>query len=183
MKILSKTLARPCAKAAFEVAVSTHHIDGWEQFLKTARSIVEYESIGELLKDPRVKPAMLRPIFFEMLKKNFFNVHCQNFLNLLMESRKLSLLPEISELFIQLKYDYHKIRLIYITSAFPLTPKEEAQLKEAIETRLNERVRWHCKLSERLKAGAVVHSDDTVLLDHSLESWLEQLKNSLKTGN
>ena len=95
------TLARPYAKAAFELAQSEQDLAGWDERLTLASEIALEESMAGLLESPHVQASQVVGIMTESAGEAFSD-RFRNFLSVLGANERLPLLPQITTLYRQL---------------------------------------------------------------------------------
>ena len=83
-------------------------------------------------------------------------------------------LPEISQIFDELKDAEEGVVDVTVTSAAPLDEQQQRTLAEALARRLKREVRLHCETDAALIGGAVLRAGDLVI-DGSLRSRLERI--------
>jgi F-type H+-transporting ATPase subunit delta len=169
----SKTVARPYAKAAFEDARDNGRLADWSAGLATAAEIVRDPEVQPLLDDPRVAPAQLAQLLMDVAGPKLGDSG-RNFVATLAQNRRLGYLPQIAELFEQLKDEAQGVADVTVTSAAPLDEAQRRELSEALARRLARKVRLHCQTDAALIGGAVLRSGDMVI-DGSLRARLERL--------
>ena len=87
------TLARPYAKAAFELAQGDHALAGWDDMLGLAAAIVAEDAMAVLLENPDVARARVVEIITDAAF-NAFNDRFRGFLSVLSSNGRLPLLPQ-----------------------------------------------------------------------------------------
>ena len=89
------TLARPYARAAFEVAHAAGALDAWSQALAFAAAVAGDSRVAALGNDPRVLAAQLVALHLPtgMAADSAF----AQFLGEMAEQRRMTLLPEVAE--------------------------------------------------------------------------------------
>jgi F-type H+-transporting ATPase subunit delta len=92
----------------------------------------------------------------------------------LAENRRLGYLPEIAQIFNELKDAEEGIVDVTVTSAAPLDEKQKLSLAEALSSKLKRQVRLHCETDPTLIGGAVLRAGDLVI-DGSLRTRLERI--------
>lgn len=169
-----KTLARPYAKAVFEFALANKKLALWSENLHHLSAISAHELLKPLYNDPNITPEELIKVFMENIKDK----HIQNFILLLGQYDRLKYLPEIAELYEEMKADYEKISTVYVTSAFPMDAAVAKKLKSSLEIRLQRDVTLDFAIDKDLLGGAVIRSGDWVV-DGSVRGKLEKLKQAV----
>ena len=109
------TLARPYARAAFETAHAEGKLADWSKALAFAAAVSSDARVQDLLNDPRVQPAQL--VSLHLPSGTEAGSPFGSFLAALADQRRLSLLPEVEELFDELKRESEHTLLVKVTSA------------------------------------------------------------------
>ena len=167
------TIARPYAKAAFEEARDHKRLGPWSQALHTAAAVVSDARVEELLGNPRVTPEELAALVIGIAGPEL-DEEGRNFVRTLTDNRRLSLLPEISTHFDELKGEAEGIVDVTVTSAAPLDDSQRGKLAAALERRLGRTVHLQCATDPALIGGAVLRAGDMVI-DGSLRGRLERI--------
>jgi F-type H+-transporting ATPase subunit delta len=100
--------------------------------------------------------------------------HGANFVRTLADNHRLGYLPEIAELFDELKDDAEGVADVTVTSAAALDEAQRSKISAALERRLRRKVRLHCQTDPSLIGGAVLRAGDLVI-DGSLRARLERI--------
>ena len=167
------TIARPYAKAAFQEARDHKRLGPWSEALKTAAAVVSDSRVEALLGNPRVTPEELAALVSETAGPQL-DEEGRNFVRTLADNRRLSLLPEISARFDELKGEAEGVVDVTVTSAVPLDESQRSKLATALERRLGRSVRLQCATDSALIGGAVLRAGDMVI-DGSLRGRLERI--------
>ena len=100
----SITVARPYTKAAFETALAQGDLASWSEFLNLAAAAVIDADMKEALENPALANVKKAQLVIDVCNANqAVSEQAQNFVSLLAENKRLSLLPEVSNLFEVLK--------------------------------------------------------------------------------
>lgn len=172
------TLARPYAKAAFAYATEQNAADSWSTALSTLSATVQDEAFSAYINRPELTPAEKVSTFIKVLGADQTSVAVSNFLNLLAENDRLTLLPEISAEYELLKARGNNAIDVVIESAFPLTGVQEQLLVERLEKRLGKSVAATVEVNPALIAGVVIRAGDQVIDDSALNK-LEKMRTRL----
>ncbi|MFT4938039.1 MAG: F-type H+-transporting ATPase subunit delta [Paraglaciecola sp.] len=171
------TIARPYAQAAFDSAVESKTIAGWQEMLVFAAEVAKNDAIQDLLSGA-VAAEKLADIFNSICGDQL-NQSGQNLIKILAENKRLLVLPQISALFNQLKADFDKEIDVDVTSAIELDKKQLADISAALEKRLARKVKLNCNVDSELLAGLLIRAGDTVI-DGSIKSKLNRLADALQ---
>ena len=167
------TLARPYAKAAFEVAVADSGLENWSNMLAVVAAVTEGDAVASMLSSPALASGQLAQSLIDVCDEELDNKG-QNFVRLLAENKRLTLLPEISTLFEILKADREKSVDVEITTAFEISSDVSKQLAQALKTRLQREINLSTRVNQSLIGGAVIRAGDTVI-DNSVRGKLYKL--------
>lgn len=104
------TIARPYAKAAFELAVEKGAIESWNDMLFFAGHVASNEQASTILAG--LPTATAQAELFINLCGEQLNEQGQNLVKVMAENGRLIALPEVAHLFSALKADYEKKKSI-----------------------------------------------------------------------
>jgi len=148
------TLARPYARAAFETAHAEGKLADWSKALAFAAAVSGDARVHDLLNDPRVQPAQL------------VSLHLP------------SLLPEVEELFDELKRESEHTLLVKVTSALALDAAQAETLKASLKRRFKREIEIEAHVDAALLGGVVIDTGDEVI-DGSARGRLARLATAL----
>ena len=171
------TCARPYAKAAFKLAKELDQLDGWSQMLTLCASVSRREAVDRMLKDPSTNGDMKARAFIELCEGSL-TVEVENYIKILTNKKRISLLPQIDALFEQMKSKDQSYQDVVVTSAFPLTESQEEKIAKKVEQRLGRSVRMHTKIDSELVGGVIVKAGDLVI-DGSVRARLSKLADAM----
>jgi F-type H+-transporting ATPase subunit delta len=170
------TLARPYAKAAFELADGQNALAGWERLLGLAADIVSDESVARLLGNPMVARKDVIGVVKGALDEELHGF--EGFLSVLGDNDRLALLPEIAGLFRGLREKAEKRLSVRVVSAVPLGDDQAERMKQALAKRFNREIEMRNEIDASVLGGAVIYAGDQVI-DGSLLGRLEKMRASL----
>jgi F-type H+-transporting ATPase subunit delta len=171
------TLARPYATAAFEYAHQKNVLPAWEAMLAAAADVVRDPAVTKLLMDPRFTDEQLTKLFYEVLA-SMLDQEMKNFISLLAEKNRLSLLPDIAELFKASRAALEKIVAVKLTTAVELNEAMKNKMKEALIKRLQQQILLECEVDPSLIGGAIIDAEN-IVIDGSVRGQLKRLLESL----
>jgi len=173
------TLARPYAKAAFELAQGQGVLADWDHLLGAAGGIVSEESMASLLGNPLVASSQAISILSEALGGEL-DIRFSNFVDVLGDNDRLSLLPEIAVLFRHLREEAEKRLSVRVVSAIALENDQAERMKNALASRFNREIEMVNEIDASVLGGAVIYAGDQVI-DGSLLGRLRNLENNLSS--
>lgn len=168
-----QTLARPYAEAVFELAQARNALKPWSEMLAFVTAVAADENMQRLATDPRVDRARFRELFLDVCGKNLDDAGA-NFARLLVENRRLNLLPEIVTQYEALKAEAEARVEVTVTSAFALEPEQMKTLSEALRRKLGREVNLTAQVDKTLMGGIVIRAGDLVI-DGSVRGRLADL--------
>ncbi|TAN04020.1 MAG: F0F1 ATP synthase subunit delta [Rhodanobacteraceae bacterium] len=170
------TIARPYARAAFEIASTQGAQDAWAGKLAFAAEVAVQPQVVALFGDPRVLPQTLASLFTRGGEPE--DSEFVRFLDLLADNHRLRELPEIAALFEQMKRDAEHVLRVRVRSAVPLDDSEATRLVEALKRRFHSDIQLERSVDPSVLGGAVIDAGETVI-DGSLKSRLAKLETAL----
>lgn len=170
------TLARPYARAAFELARDAHAMDDWSAYLTTAAAIASDPRISGLGNDPHVDPRQL--VALHQPKSVADDAPFARLLAVMADNRRLSLLPEVANLFDALRREAEHTLKAHLTCAEQPQPAQIEAIRKALEKRHDNHVSLEVSLEPGMLGGAVLDIDGQVV-DGSVRARLDQLQTAL----
>ena len=170
------TLARPYARAAFELASSSNALGDWAKKLAFAAQAAADPQVRALFGNPRVGPSELASLFLpdgESADSTF-----ASFIKLLADNQRLQALPEIAALFEQRKREAEKVLQVRVRTAAPIDASETAKLKDALKRRFGRDIELEQTVDPAVLGGAIIDAGD-VVIDGSVRGRLHQLEAAL----
>lgn len=172
------TIARPYAKAAFDYAVETKAIDAWQEMLVFAAEVSQNETMANYLSGG-MSVEQAQELFINVCGEQL-NDKGQNFIKVMAENERLSVLPEVASEFSVLKAEYEKEASVDVTSAVELTAAQQTAISTALEKRLDRKVKLNCSVDSTIVSGMIIKSGDMVI-DGSVQGKLDRLATSLQS--
>lgn len=173
------TLARPYAKAAFEDAKAQNALEQWSTMLQWAGAVVSDTQVMIALDKPRLTAEQKASIVINICEEKL-NEHGKNFVRILSENKRLSLLPEIACLFEQLKAEQERTLDVEVVSARALDAQQTSTLSESLRKRFDRKIELNCVVDEKLLGGIIIRAGDTVI-DGSVRGKLARLSDAINS--
>lgn len=170
------TLARPYARAAFELAREQSALDTWSTHLATAAAIADGPGMRTWSNDPRVDPDTLAALYCPegVAQDSPF----ARFLAAMAEYGRLVLLPEVAGLFEALRRESeHKLKVRLRCAAEP-EPAQVERLLQTLKQRHQSSIEIEVDVDPEMIGGAVLDIGDKVI-DGSIRARLAQLQTAL----
>lgn len=170
------TLARPYAKAVFELARDGKSLKEWSAQLAAIAEAVANPQIAQLIGHPALSRAELADVLGKVLKN--LDAEGQSLLKLLTENGRLGTAGAIAEQFEALRAEAEARVEVEVTTAAKVEKAQQDALSSAIRKRLDRDVVIAWNTDESLVAGAVIRAGDMVI-DGSVRGELERLQTAL----
>jgi F-type H+-transporting ATPase subunit delta len=170
------TLARPYARAAFEMAREHGSLGEWAGKLAFAAQVAADPRVVSLFGDPRVAVGDLSALMLpegEAAESPF-----AGFVRVLAENGRLPVLPEIGALYEQLKNEAERVLKVNVRSATPIDAAETAKLKDALKRRFGRDIEIEQSVDANMLGGAIIDAGD-VVIDGSVRGRLARLEQAL----
>jgi F-type H+-transporting ATPase subunit delta len=171
------TLARPYAKAAFELARSDDNLPGWDGMLSEAAAVTAEERMASWLQSPHSKADKAVEIVAEAMGGDI-DPRFQSYLGVLADNGRLSLCTEISRMFGQLRQEAEKRLTVRVVSAVALQDSETERMQSALTKRFDREITLNNVIDPDVLGGAIIYAGDQVI-DGSLLGRLKRLESSL----
>jgi F-type H+-transporting ATPase subunit delta len=173
------TLARPYAKAAFEFALHESDLESWSGSLQTAAAVTQHKQVIKLLGSPSSTSPQQASAVAEICGDAVAD-EGKNFITILSENKRLSLLPQISHQFEVMKAHHERAVDVELISALPIDENQRDMLTQALSEKLERKINMQVSLDKSLLGGAVIRAGDTVI-DGSIRGRLTKLADSFNT--
>jgi len=147
--------------------------------LTLAASVAEDATFASIMSSPEFSPEQIADDFIEVCGDEL-DSKGQNFVRLLAENKRLTLLTEVSMLFENLKANQEKSVDVEITTAFEISSEISDKLAQALKTRLQRDIRLATSVDHTLLGGAVIRAGDTVI-DSSTRGKLNKLAETMNS--
>ncbi|MDT0619240.1 F0F1 ATP synthase subunit delta [Salinisphaera sp. P385] len=172
-----RTLARPYAEAVFELASQGGRLAEWGDALQALAAIAAHPDVSRLVGNPRVDDDQLADAIIGIAGDRLDDAG-RNFVRLLSEKGRLTLLPAIAEQFAALRAEAENRVEVTVTAAAEISESQQQALTKALEQRLSRQVSLTAETDAELIGGAVIRAGDLVI-DGSLRAQLARLEQSL----
>jgi len=179
----SSTVARPYAKALFDLANAERNLPAWSAALGAAAAVVGDENakraLGNPALDDRRRAEFVASVVSAMPGAELLATPSgKNLLQLLAENDRLTALPEIAAQFDALKAEAENKVKVTVTSATAVDGALAEQIKKALEQKLGRTVELTLTVDASLIGGAIIQADDRVI-DGSVRTRLQRLTEAL----
>ncbi len=173
------TLARPYAKAAFESAVAADQLQQWSDMLILTAAVAQHDGMVKALLSPALTAEQKASAFIEICGEEL-NEGGINLVKALADNKRLTLLPEIRQLFEMHKAQREQTVDVEVTTAFELSDELQDKLAKALSAKLDRVVTLSTTTDKAILGGALIRAGDTVI-DGSVRGRLTKLAEAMNS--
>ena len=167
-----ETIARPYAQAIYD------HSKGWEKDLGQLELALETSEVQQLIDSPKLAYKEKTEVFLSLFEGQIES-KTSNFIKVLGESKRISLLPHISREYKKLLSGTKGSSEVLITSAFELTDEQLKKVTDSLKGRYGDSLTVEQVIDKSLIGGFSIKCGDEVT-DYSVKGKLEKLRNQIK---
>ena len=170
------TLARPYARAVFELASEKRAFDRWSKALSVLAALSADAGVQAMFASPKAAPAVRAEVLTELSAKagEKLEQDGRNLVQLLAENRRLNLIPEIAAEYERLRAEAENILEVELVAAMPVAAAEQKLISEALHKKLGRKITLKYVEDKTLIGGAVLRAGDLVI-DGSVRERLSRL--------
>jgi F-type H+-transporting ATPase subunit delta len=172
------TIARPYAQAAFALAQDGNALPVWSEALRLAAAVVADAKVATALDSPKLTAGDKESLLLSICGDRI-STEQRNFLRVLIEADRITLLPQIRAEFLQLKDEADGVAKAQIDSAFPLSDAQIAEITGALEKRFSRRIDATVTVDPALIGGVRITVGDTVV-DATVQAQLQAMAQQLR---
>lgn len=166
------TIARPYAEALFRVAKSGN-LSAWSDLVSEMAHVAAHPDVQTLSRNPNVSDKLIADTFLAALKSPLTD-EAKNFVSMLVENGRVTLLPEIGVQFHVLKNAQEGAADAEIVSAFAISDAQVKELVATLEKKFGRKLNPSVTVDASLIGGVRVVVGDEVL-DTSVRAKLQQM--------
>ncbi len=172
------TLARPYAEAAFRLAREENQLDSWYDALARMAAVAADVDMKSLLDNPKVDHAAATKVLLDVIGSEISSEQ-KNFVRLLAENQRVSVLAEIHQLFAEHKNAAESVKDAKISSAFPIDNAALDILVGDLQRRFHCKIQASVEIEPELIGGVRIAVGDQVI-DASVRGKLALMATALK---
>jgi F-type H+-transporting ATPase subunit delta len=177
------TVAKPYARAIFDIASASGQLAQWSEALSAVASVVSDAAALAYLGRPELsagdRAAFVASVCADLPQAARLNTpEGRNLIELLCENDRLAALGEIAQQFDALKIAAENRVKVTLTSATPVDPDVVTRLTESLGRKLGRTVELTLEVDATLLGGAVIRAEDMVI-DGSVRNRLQRLTDRL----
>jgi F-type H+-transporting ATPase subunit delta len=173
---VNRTLARPYARAAFEMARGADALAGWHERLAFSAALAATPQFRAVHGNPRIGEGAVVALLLP--ESEPADSAYASFLRTLAANRRVALLPEMADLFGELRREHERVVKVTVRTATPLEASTADAMRVALERRFGRKVELDSTIDPSIIGGAVIDAGD-VVIDGSVRGRLARLQQAL----
>jgi F-type H+-transporting ATPase subunit delta len=176
---LISNISKRYARAFFEIAAEEKKLEQYYNELAQFSSIITQDkALREFLANPVFEQAVKKDVVEKIISKLKLSAMTINFLKLLVDKKRIEVLPDIEICYRQLMDEALKKVRVNLKTAFPLSREMQTYITSGLEKITGRQVEMNVEKDPALLGGIVIGVDDT-LYDGSIKNQLNNMRNLL----
>lgn len=176
-------LAKRYAKALFAVGSEADALDAFATTLSGFAAVVaDNAELADALSNPMYPADAREAVMAEVVKSAGIDGMMANFLNLLAQKRRADAIGDIAEMFQIMVDEANNTCQGVVVSASEMDDALTSEVQQALEKITGKRVAITTQVDESIIGGIIAKVGDLVL-DGSIKTQLDELKESIKGSN
>jgi F-type H+-transporting ATPase subunit delta len=176
---LISNISKRYAHAFFEIAAEEKQLERYYNELKQFSSIIDQDkALREFLANPVFEQAVKKSVVEKIIGKLQLSAMTINFLKLLVDKKRIEVLPDIAICYRQLMDEALKKVRVNLKTAFPLSGEMQNYITASLEKVTGKQVEMTVEKDPALLGGIVIGVGDT-LYDGSIKNQLNKMRNLL----
>jgi F-type H+-transporting ATPase subunit delta len=177
--VISSNIAKRYARAFFEIAAEEKRYEEYYGEMNRFSAVLQANrNLSEFLANPVFDQRDKKAVLESVLEKVPVSPLTANFLKLLVDKRRIGILPAIEGCYRELMDNALQKARVTVSTAFPLTGELSGRLQKALEGLTGREVEMTVSEDPTLLGGIVVRVGDT-LYDGSIKTQLNNIRNLL----
>jgi F-type H+-transporting ATPase subunit delta len=174
---LISNISKRYARAFFEIASEEKQFERYYSEINQFTSIIaQNKALGEFLANPIFEQESKKGVVENIIGKLKLSGMTVNFLKLLVDKRRIDVLPDIVFFYRQLMDESLKKVRVNLKTAFPLSSEMQAYITSRLEKVTGRKVEVSVEKDPGLLGGIVIGVGDT-LYDGSIKNQLNNMRN------
>lgn len=161
------------------MAKTKNALSAWSDMLQLAATVTSDERIRALIGNPKISAKHLGELLLGICG-NKLSIEGCNFILLLIENARVELLPQVRDLFEQLKTQHEGVLEAKVISAFAMSDLQLKNLVAGLEAKFKRKIEAKVSINKELIGGVKIEIGDEVL-DASVRGKLEAMSIALKS--
>ncbi|KAE8706133.1 ATP synthase delta chain [Hibiscus syriacus] len=183
---MSATAASSYATALADAAKSNNSLDTTSSDVEKVEKVFSDTQVLDFFVNPTVDVLKKRQVLDEIVKSSELQPYTANFLNILVDAKRIDLIKEIAKEFEMVYNKLTDTELAVVSSVVPLESQHLAQIAKQVQKLTGAKnVRIKTKIDPSLVAGFTIRygSSGSKLIDMSVKKQLEEIAAQLEVAD
>ena len=178
----TSAIARRYAKALVQLGAEEGAVDRFNGELTGFNAVLAANTdLGAIFRNPAYGIGAKKEILKGIIGKLSLSVTVANFLQLLLDRSRLSILPQVAESFGTLAYELSGVIRPTLTSGLPLDEGQVEEIRKSLAVSTGKKVMLKVEVDPLLIGGVVTKIGDKVF-DGSVRTQLAKIQDILQKG-
>ena len=169
--------SRPYGEAAFKIALEDNSLESWSENLELLSDVISDPKMTNILSDPKINDEVSLNFLSSFLNDSK-DVNLANFLSLLIKTKRVCYMKEITEIFNSLKFKHNNVRIVEVESAHAIAPDQLESLISLLKEKYKTDVKAELTINKEIIAGIKIKSNNEVI-DLTTKNRLDQMRQQL----
>lgn len=170
-------LARPYAKAVFELAKDSGDYANWSNQLAFLSTVAADQNLLDAIQNPAISAQQITDLVLGV-GKDQLDEQGQNLAKLLVRNKRIAALGDINEQFLIMRDEAEQVIEAQLITASEVNDAQKQKIESALSKRLGKTIHLEATVDESLIGGAVVRAGDWVV-DGSVKAQLQDLVSAI----
>jgi F-type H+-transporting ATPase subunit delta len=176
---LISNISKRYARAFFDIAGEEQKLEQYYNELHQFSSVIaQNKDLGGFLANPIFEQEIKKKVLEKIIGKLSLSPMTINFLKLLIDKKRIDILPDIETCYRQLMDETLKTVRVTVKTAFELTPDMRSYITSSLKKMTGRTVDVTVENDKNLLGGIVIGVGDT-LYDGSIKNQLNNMRNLL----
>lgn len=171
------TIARPYAKAVFELASEQGKLGAWSDMLKLVSQVASSGELAGIIGNPKIGRDRVGALIIDVCADKL-SAEGKNLVKMLAENGRLECACAIFDNFEEMRAEAEKTIDAVVITAFEVDDAQQQKIIAALKKRLGREVSLTCQVDSSLIGGAIIRAGDLVI-DGSAAGQINQLATAL----
>ncbi len=166
-------VARPYAKAVFDLAKDAKDYTKWTDQLAFLQAIMADEQLVQVLEDPNISNEQAGELVLS-IGKGKLDKEGQNLVKLMAKNERLAAMNDVNQQFLEMRDNAEQVIEAQLITATKVDAEQKIAFEAALSRRLGKKIKLESQVDKDLIGGAVVRAGDWVV-DGSVKAQLQDL--------
>ncbi|MFH1898485.1 MAG: ATP synthase F1 subunit delta [Candidatus Desantisbacteria bacterium] len=180
--MLQGSIAVSYAKAFFDIAMEDEKIDEYGQEIATVSGVLNMNpEFFRLIYHPGLTGIQKKELLEKILTVCSLSRPTQEFLRVLERRKRIDLIREIANSYLQMADRRKNIVTVIVTSAVSLSPAHQEALRDKLSQMVSSVIRLSMQVNSEIIGGLIIRIQDRVI-DGSVRGRLDRLRERMIQG-